>query len=123
MQNDWVGRVIDGRFALAKWVGSSSHSTVYLTSLPGSSQKAAIKLIPVEAGVLDPLANFNLRAELSHPHLIRVFDSGSTVIDGAKFVYVVSEYADEILAELLPNRAMTTDEVKDLIPPIVDALG
>jgi TonB family protein len=124
MQSDWVGRVIDGRFTLTEWIGGSSHSSVFLTSLPGTpSQKAAIKLIPAEAGSHDPLANFKLRAELSHPHLIRVFDFGATVIDGMKYLYVVTEYAEEILASLLPNRAMTTEEVKELIPPVLDALG
>ena len=124
MQSDWVGRVIDGRFALAEWIGGSSHSSVFLTSLPGtSSQKAAIKLIPIEAGAHDPLANLKIRAELSHPHLIKVFDFGVTVIDGTRFVYIVTEYAEEILANLLPTRAMTTEEVKELIPPVLDALG
>lgn len=124
MHSDWVGRVIDGRFTLAEWIGGSSHSSVFATSLPGtSSQKAAIKLVPAEAGTHDPLENFKLRAELSHPHLIKVFDFGATVIDGVKYVYVVTEYADEILANLLPDRAMTTQEVKELIPPVLDALG
>ena len=124
MQSDWVGRVIDGRFTLAEWIGGSSHSSVFVTNLPGtSSQKAAIKLVPAEAGAHDPLADFKLRAELSHPHLIKVLDFGSTVVDGTKYLYVVAEYADEILANLLPNRAMTTEEVKELIPPVLDALG
>jgi len=39
------------------------------------------------------------------------------------FVYVVMEHADEDLAEILPQRALESGEVSDLLPPLLDALA
>lgn len=124
IQREWVGRVIDERFTLLQWLGGSGQCGVFLTQLPGApSQKAALKLIPDQADSEDRIAGFAAAAKLSHPHLMRLFDAGRCKIDGATFVYVVTEFADEILAEILPTRALTPDEVKEMLPPVLDALS
>jgi TonB family protein len=122
-QSDWVGRVIDGRFKLLQWLGGTGHSSVFLTELPGApSQKAAIKLIPHEGGIGQRIA-FAIDASRTHAHLVRVLQSGRCEIDGARFIFMVTEYADEVLSEILPTRPLTPDEVKELLVPVLDTMS
>ena len=124
------GRVVDGMFPLQQWLGGSEHSAVFLTKRGKSaSQKAAIKLISAEVfstGNIDEvaqLARWANSAKLSHPHLIRLFESGRGQIDDAKFLYVVMEYAEENLAQILPLRPLSPAEVKEMLPPTAEALA
>jgi TonB family protein len=123
IQNDWVGRVIGGQFPLLQWLGGTGHSGVFLTELAGTpSQKAAIKLMPDEAGVETRIAT---AADASHTyaHLVRVLQNGRCEIDGSSFIYVVTEYADEVLSEILLVRPLTPDEVKEMLTPVLDTLS
>jgi TonB family protein len=123
IQSDWVGQIVDGRFSLLEWLGGSDHSGVFLTELPGTPpQKAAIRLIPHEGG-LGPRIAFATDASRTHPHLVRVLQSGRCEIDGAPFIYVVTEFADEVLSGILPGRPLTPDEVKEMLGPILDGLS
>jgi len=126
----WQGRVIDGKFPLREWLGGSEHSAVFLTERSGDRhQKAAIKLIPAEvfsAGNLDVAAQLRRWAEsakLSHPHLMRLYESGRAQIDGENFLYVVMEFAEENLAQILPQRPLSPAEVGEMLPPTVEALA
>ncbi len=123
IQSDWVGRVIDGRFPLLQWLGGSGHSDVFLTELPGDSpQRAAIKFVPAEAGVDDRIA-FAANASRAHSQLLRVLESGRCSIDGSTYAFVVTEYAEEILSEILLIRPLDPDEVKQTLVAVVEALG
>ena len=75
IRSDWVGRVIDGRFTLLQWLGGSEWGGVFLTELQGyGSQKAAIKLIPTDAGDAEAqIAGWAATTTLSHPHLMRLY--------------------------------------------------
>src|ERR1700752_523806 len=120
----WEGRVVDGRFLIRRQLGGSGHSSVFLTELPGTAQKAAIKLVAADAAEIDrQLARLRATAKLSHPHLLRVFESGRCRLDSSSFVYVVMEYAEEDLSEILPQRALAPSEVSELLPPLLDALS
>jgi TonB family protein len=120
----WEGRVVDGRFLIRRQLGGSGHSAVFLTELPGTAQKAAIKLVAADAAEIDrQLARLRATAKLSHPHLLRVFESGRCRLDSSSFVYVVMEYAEEDLSEILPQRALAPSEVSELLPPLLDALS
>lgn len=118
----WEGRVIDGKYLLRRWLGGSDHSAVFLTELPGQpAQKAALKLIPADAGDADrQLARWHAASQLAHPHLIRIFDTGRC---GQTLLYAVMEHAEEDLSQILPQRALSPAEVKDLLPPLLDALS
>jgi TonB family protein len=127
---NWEGRVIDGKFPLRQWLGSSEHTAVFLTERSGSGpQKAAIKLIRAEVfstGNFDEatqLSRWVDSAMLSHPHLIRLFESGRGQIDASNFLYVVMEYAEENLAQILPQRPLSPEEVKEMLPPTAEALS
>jgi TonB family protein len=126
----WEGRIVDGRLPLRQWLGGSDHSAVFLTERGGKeSQKAAIKLIPVQnstgenAGAEAQLARWAEAAKLTHPHLLRIFEFGRYEIDETQFLYVVMEFADENLSEILPLRPLTPAEATEMLRPAAEALA
>jgi TonB family protein len=121
---NWEGRVADNRFPLRKWLGGSGHSAVFLTERSGAeSQKAVIKLIRPENLDEDAqLSRWTTAAKLSHPHLLRLFECGRCAIAGTPLLYVVMEYAEENLAEILPLRALAPAEVSEMLQPTVETL-
>jgi TonB family protein len=123
-RKDWAGRVVDARFRLLEWLGSSGASDVFLCEVDGNRErKAAIKLFPTAApGARSCAADWAAAAELSHPHLIRVLHTGRERVDDTEVLYVVTEHAGEILSEILPERSLTPAEVKEMLGPIIDAL-
>jgi TonB family protein len=122
---NWEGRVVDQKFPLRQWLGGSDHSAVFLTERSGgASQKAVIKLIPAAGPDYDAqLSRWASAAKLSHPHLLRLLECGRSEIDGTRFLYVVMEYAEENLGEILPLRALSPEEVSEMLPPTADALA
>ncbi len=121
----WEGRVVDGKFPLRQWLGGSEHSAVFLTERAGhTSEKTAIKLIAAEGAEADrQLARWRAAGQLSHPHLMRIFAAGRCQLDGTSLLYLVMEYAEEDLAQILPQRPLAPAEVTDLLPPVLDALS
>lgn len=124
IRKHWIGRVVDARFRLLERLGDSGQSGVFLCEADGNrEQQAAIKLFPVAAaGARSCAADWAAAAELYHPHLIRVLHTGRDRFDDTEFIYVVTEYASEILSEILPERALTPVEVREMLGPIFDAL-
>src|SRR6516164_920405 len=102
----WEGQLVDGRFPLRQYLGGSEHSAVFLTEW-GRGQNAAIKLIPLDPATADPqLARWKQAAGFSHPHLLRIFETGRCRIENDGFLFVVMEYAEEDLSQILPQRAL-----------------
>jgi TonB family protein len=120
---EWEGRTVAGQFPLRRWLGSSDHSSVFLTERAG--EKAAIKLIAADSDsdAQRQLARWRRAADLSHSNLIRIFESGRVQMDGHNFLYVVMEFADEDLAQILPQRPLAPGEVTQLLPPLLGALS
>jgi TonB family protein len=98
---------------------------VFLTQLPGQqSQKAAIKLIPADAPDAEShIACWALTKALSHPHLTRLFYTGSCQIETTPLLYTVTEYADEVLSQILPERSLTPVEAREMLDAALDALS
>jgi TonB family protein len=119
----WEGRV-DGKFPLRQWLGGSDHSAVFLTERPGQpGQKVAIKLIAADADADRQLSRWRAAVQLSHPHLMRIYDAGRCRLDGTPLLYLIMEYAEEDLSQILPQRALAPAEVTDLLPALLDALA
>src|SRR5262249_27773817 len=62
-------------------------------------------------------------ARLSHPHLLRLFHYGQCRMDRHDLLYVVMELADESLSQILPLRALSALETREMLVPAVDALS
>jgi TonB family protein len=125
VRNNWEGRIINGIFPLRRFLGSSDHSSVFLTeSAVEGFFNAAIKIVPADpAHSPVQLWHWKTAATFSHPHLIRLLDSGQCEMDGRQFLFVVMEYAEESLSQILPYRALGADEVRELLVPTLDALA
>jgi TonB family protein len=122
----WEGRTVDGRFPLQRYLGGSGHSAVFLTVTQPSgsdSEKAAIKLIPADAvDTKQQFLRWKAASELTHPNLIRIFEAGRGELDGRELLYVVMEYAEENLSQILPERALTAEEARGMLAAILRAL-
>jgi TonB family protein len=127
----WEGRVVDGKFPLRRWLGGTDHSAVFLTERTSGSQsqKVALKLISTqnlhqenldEAGQLSRWAT---AARLSRPHLIRLFEYGRCQIDDTRLLYIVMDYAEENLSEILPLRPLSPQEASEMLLPAAAALA
>jgi hypothetical protein len=121
----WQSQVINGTFALRRLLGQTDHSAVFLTEVPALAlANAAIKFIPATASTADAqLANWHRVAALPHAHLAPILDSGQCQQDGQAYLYTVTGYAEESLEEILPHRPLTSDEVRAMLPPLLDALA
>jgi len=125
MAKDWEGQVVSGEFRLRDYLGASNHSAVFLIGYGDQhSQQAAIKLIPADSeGAELQLSRWEMAASLSHPNLLRIFDMGRCQLGGMNLIYVVTEYAEENLSQILPQRALTPDETRGVLEPALEALA
>jgi hypothetical protein len=123
--SQWEGHVIDGAYPLLRCLGASDHSGVFLTEHPsGGLPKAALKLMPAIPSLTEAqLSHWRAAAVFSHPRLIRLFDAGRCQLGERHFLFVVMEYSDQNLAEVLLHRALTPDEAREMLLPTLDALS
>ena len=122
---EWQGMVVDGTFYLDRYLGGTERSAVYLTDWgEPKSKPAAIKLIAADAESADlHLSRWKLVSGLSHPNLLRVYQSGLCELDGLKLLYVVMEYAEENLSEILGQRPLTVEEARETFSGVLEALA
>ncbi|MBZ5541262.1 MAG: TonB family protein [Acidobacteriia bacterium] len=121
----WEGQVIHGNFRLTQYLGGSDRSAVFLTERGGGlPEKAAIKLIAAEPQDAElRLARWGLAAQLAHPNLIRIFEMGRCQLGEREMLYVVMEYAEENLAQILPERPLTAVETRQMLEAVLGVLG
>jgi TonB family protein len=120
----WQSAVINGVYPLHRLLNGSNHSAVFLTEgKERDPPSAAIKIVPAERVTLAQLSHWKTAAELSHPHLVRLLDAGLCQLGGRQFLFVVMEYAEQTLSQVLLQRALTADEVQEMLPPTLDALA
>lgn len=120
----WEGEIVDRIFPLRKYLGGSDHSAVFLTEYAeADAPKAAIKLLNAERASADlQLTTWRFTAQLYHPNLLKSFRTGRCRIDGNDLLYLVMEFAEENLGDVLRERALTADETRDMLNPVLDAL-
>lgn len=119
---DLTGQVVNREFHLVQYLGGSDASAVFLTERNG--QRAAIKLIPATSADTEArLSRWGRAQKLSHPNLIRLFDAGRCELNHSEFLFVLMEYAEEDLSQVLPQRPLTPAEVKDMLPQVLNALA
>src|ERR1017187_6630197 len=122
---DWKpceGELAGEKFPLERYLGGSEGSAVFLTRF--GSSRAAIKLVLAgqeqAVGLVD---RWNRTSTLHHPHLVRIFAAGTWALAGMPLAYLVMEYAEENVAEVLRERPLTTDETREMLQPVADALA
>lgn len=118
------GQLVDRRFPLIRYLGGTDHSSVFLTEYTEvRTQKAAIKLVEALPGhAEEQLIRWRLAAKFAHPNLLRILHMDRCKLDGAAMLYVVTEYAEENLADTLLERPLSPAEMHDLAGTILEVL-
>jgi TonB family protein len=121
----WEGQVINGVFLLRRLLSASDHSAVFLTEYKAQNlPNAALKLVPAIPTLAQAqLSRWTTAATLSHPHLIRLLETGRCQLGGRQFLFVVMEYAEQTLSQILAQRALTPDEVREMLLPTLNTLA
>ena len=121
---NWEGQVVDSRFPLRQLLGESSHSAVFLTErIDHGGAKAAIKLVAASGSAAEEqLLRWRQVARLSHANLLPLYHYGKCRLDGLDLLFAVMEFADETLAEILPQRALSVEEARQMLEPVLGGL-
>ena len=119
------GQTVNGLYPLQRCLSTSDHSAVFLTeSTARQLPRAAIKLTPAHPSLSEmQLAYWKIVAGLTDSHLMRQLDFGRCQLNAVQFLFVVMDYTDETLAQILPQRALTPEEVRQMLAPILDGLS
>jgi TonB family protein len=120
----WEGQVVDGKFPLQRFLGGSEHGGVFLVDEgAGGKSQTAIKLVPaatVDAN--EQLRQWKAATELDHPNVIRVLGAGRCEVGGTDFLYVLTECAEEDLSQILPERALSDGEARQVLDAVLKGL-
>jgi TonB family protein len=121
----WQGHLVNGTYRIGRYLGGSDHSGVFLTLL-GQQQPLEVALKLIAAGTAageSQLRDLRTAAALAHPNLIRLLKTGRCELDGEPFLYVVMEYAEQNLAQILRSRPLTEEEAREVLVPTLNALA
>ena len=121
----WEGQVLNGEFHLRHYLGGSEHSAVFLTEdRERGLQKAAIKLIPADPENAElQISQWKEAAKLSHPHLIRLFQMGRCQLGNRNLLYLVTDYAEVNLSQILSRGPLPAEEIRETLKRILDPLA
>ena len=121
----WEGQVVNGKFPLQRFLGGSEHGGVFLVDeSAGGKPQTAIKLVPAASvDANDQLRQWKAAADLDHPNVIRLFEAGRCELVGTDFLYVLTEYAEEDLSQILPQRALTDEETRQVLDAVLKGLA
>jgi TonB family protein len=124
-RTEYEGQTVAEGLVLGKYLGGSERGGVFLTELAGPEpRRAAVKIIPAEEVDAEvQISRWNAAAQLSHPHLMRIFKAGRCELSGREHCYAVMEFAEEDLSQILPQRALTPAEARDMLKPVLSALA
>lgn len=109
-----AGSKICGGYLLRELIASTETTAVYRTNY--GEERALIKLLPAEE------ATHEVRP-LDHPHITRVFAGGPCKLGRSGFHYSVTEEADENLGTVIASRALSPDETREMLRPVLEALA
>ena len=120
----YEGQMAAERYPLERFVGGTEHSAVFLTEGSGAeAKKAVIKFIPAGSPSADKqLFLWSRAAQLSHANLLRIQGSGRCRLGDMDLLYVVTECAEEDLSQVVPQRALTEEEARGVLEPLLDVL-
>lgn len=121
----WEGQIADGRFRLRQYLGGTERGPVFLAESGGPERhKEAIKLVLADAQNAETqLARWAQASSLSHPHLLKIFGTGRCEVGGARMAYALMEFANEDLGQVVPVRALTPIETREMLRPLLEALA
>jgi tRNA A-37 threonylcarbamoyl transferase component Bud32/tetratricopeptide (TPR) repeat protein len=125
MHADRVRAAIVGRYALGKEIGRGGMATVYLARDIRHERQVAIKVLhPELASSLGPARfqrEIRLAAQLHHPHILPVYDSGAS----ADVLWFAMPYVEgqTLRQRLRKERHLSTEDAVAILIDLARALG
>jgi serine/threonine-protein kinase len=122
---DRLSSALEGRYRIERELGEGGMATVYLAQDLKHARRVAIKVLKPElaavVGAERFLAEIETTAQLQHPHILPLFDSGEA--DGFLY-YVMPHVEGETLRDRLEReRQLPVDEAVGLATRIASALA
>ena len=119
-----LNAALEGRYTIERELGEGGMATVYLADDLKHERKVALKVLKPELAALVGaerfLAEIKTTANLQHPHILPLFDSGEA--DGFLF-YVMPYVEGESLREKLDReRQLPVDEAVRIATDVAEAL-
>jgi serine/threonine-protein kinase len=119
-----LNAALEGRYAIERELGEGGMATVYLAEDVKHSRKVALKVLKPElaavVGAERFLAEIQVTANLQHPHILPLFDSGEA--DGFLF-YVMPFVEGETLKERIDReKQLPVDEAVKITMDLASAL-
>jgi Tol biopolymer transport system component/tRNA A-37 threonylcarbamoyl transferase component Bud32 len=115
---------LEGRYRIERELGEGGMATVYLTQDLKHQRRVALKVLKPElAAVLGPerfLAEIRTTANLQHPHILPLFDSGQA----GTFLYYVMPFVEgeTLRGRLDRERQLPVEEAVGIAASVADAL-
>ena len=121
----WEGQVVEGRFRLARALGGSGRGAVFLVEKGSEDHpQAAIRFIEASSAEgREQGARWEAASKLTHPNLMKILETGRCQVAGNDLFYLLTEYAEENLGQILPERALTAEEARQVLESLLAALA
>jgi TonB family protein len=120
----WEGELVDRKFPLVRILGGSDHSAVFLTEYGQPFKRAALKFVEAKPATASQLlSRWERVAKLSHGHLLRLLHFGRCQLGSAGMLYVVTELADDSLAQIVPSRPLNPSEAEYMLRSVLEVLA
>ncbi|HUR93766.1 MAG TPA: protein kinase [Gemmatimonadales bacterium] len=123
--NSPLGIALAGRYTIERELGQGGMATVYLALDLRHDRKVALKVLRPELAVsLGPerfLREIKLAAQLQHPHILPLHDSG----EAAGFLYYVMPYVagESLRTRLARQGELPVHDALKILVEVTDALG
>ncbi|MCI0434436.1 MAG: serine/threonine-protein kinase, partial [Gemmatimonadetes bacterium] len=122
---DRLSRALDGRYRITRRLGEGGMAVVFLADDIRHDRRVAIKVLRPDVassiGAERFLREIRVTAQLSHPHILPLLDSGDA---GGLLFYVMPLVEGESLRELLQReRQLPVDTAVRLATEVAGALG
>jgi serine/threonine protein kinase len=116
-------QVVGGLYHLGAVVRRSAAGSVYETEFGDDACPAVLKTRRVDTQESQRLAmRWENAVDLIHPNLLRMYAAGQSVVDDVPVSYVIVERADESLAGVLAERALSETETREMLIHVLAAL-
>jgi serine/threonine protein kinase len=116
-------QVVGGLYHLGAVVRRSAAGSVYQTEFGDDACPAVLKTRRVDTQESQRLAmRWENAVDLIHPNLLRMYAAGHSVVDDVPVSYVIVERADESLAGVLAERALSETETREMLTHVLASL-
>jgi serine/threonine-protein kinase len=122
--NDQLNSALTGRYTIERGIGEGGMATVYLARDVRHNRKVALKVLKPDLGAVVGVERFlseiEVTANLQHPNLLPLFDSGAE--DGLLFYVMPFVEGETLRARLDREKQLPVEETVRLATAVASAL-